>query len=254
MNCPACGKQPAHTVEQYHYLESGLNNVFVDGVGIFRCACGQEYIQLPGAQEVHNQVASALLNKPSLLTGPEAKFLRKWLRLTSDDLAKALGYTRVSVSRMENKGRLTVATERLLRLYASQIGNIPIDVEKLFPTISDTPDQKFKIVVGEVPPVIQYSVNAFGSALVLSSTTESLELKPFAEFMKPSVRSKMLAGVTTGFQYSVKASGAAKIVTPAESSTQYAKSMRVFAMTQELSEEIDKPSESAANQQLAQAA
>ena len=208
MICPACGRKPAHTIEEYHYRESGLDNVFVRGVGIYKCNCGQEYVQLPGVQAVHQQVAVELLNKTSLLTGAEARFLRKWLGLTSDQLANALGYTRVSVSRRENKG-LTVATDRSLRLYASQVGNIPIDVEKLFSTISDTPDQNFKITVGAVPPVPEYSVKVSETALAIAS---------------------------------------------AESSTQYANLTKVFAMSQELAGGIGKPSSSAANQELAQAA
>lgn len=208
MICPECGSQPRYSVERYQYRESGLDNVFVDGVGIFRCVCDQEYIQLPGAQEVHNQVASALLNKTSLLTGSEARFLRKWLRLTSDELAKALGYTRISVSRRENKG-LTVASDRSLRLYASQVGNLSIDVGKLFSRITDKPEQDFRIVVGDALPVLQYSV---------------------------------------------KASRTASAVASAESSTQYAILMRVFAMSQELAEGVGKSSGSAANQELAQAA
>ena len=208
MICPACGRKPAHTIEEYHYRESGLDNVFVRGVGIYKCNCGQEYVQLPGVQAVHQQVAVELLNKTSLLTGAEARFLRKWLGLTSDQLANALGYTRVSVSRRENRG-LTVATDRSLRLYASQVGNISIDVGKLFSRITDKPEQDFRIVVGNALPVLQYSV---------------------------------------------KASRTASAVASAESSTQYAILMRVFAMSQELAEGVGKSSGSAANQELAQAA
>lgn len=146
MNCPACGRQPRYTVEQYQYRESGLDNVFVRGVGLYRCKCGQEYVQLPGAQHVHDQVASALLNKPSMLTGPEAKFLRKWLRLTSEGMAEVLGYTRVSVSRWEKHGP-SVATDRVLRLYASAVRHISIDFENLFPSVKDKPQKNFRIVV-----------------------------------------------------------------------------------------------------------
>ena len=199
MICPECGSQPRYSVERYQYRESGLDNVFVDGVGIFRCVCGQEYIQLPGTQEVHNQVASALLNKTSLLTGSEARFLRKWLRLTSDELAKALGYTRVSVSRRENRG-LTVATDRSLRLYASQVGNISIDVGKLFSTINDRPQRNFKIAVDGGKPLTQYSVDASTPASAVA-TAESLKRELFADFQNAfalSPRPAEVAGTGPG--------------------------------------------------------
>jgi|CXWL01.1.fsa_nt_gi putative zinc finger/helix-turn-helix YgiT family protein len=149
MICPTCGKQTTHTVEEYNYRESGLDNVFVRGVDLFQCACGEEYVQLPGVQEIHNQIASAILNKESLLTGAEAKFLRKWLRMTSEDLARALGVTRVTVSRWENQ-EVPDWNDRPLRLYASNVGKIYVDFGKLFSSGVNSPNPDFKIVVGKV--------------------------------------------------------------------------------------------------------
>ena len=179
MICPACGRQASHhTVEKYQYRESGLDNVFVTGAEIFRCECGQEYVQLPGAQEIHDQVASGVLNKFSLLTGPEAKFLRKWLRLTSEEMAKALGYTRVSVSRWENRG-LSAATDRALRLYASAVRNVPINFEMLFSSISAKPQKSFRIVVGGVK-----AADAYTSASPIVSAGSSMQ-EPLANFDGP---------------------------------------------------------------------
>ena len=185
MICPACGKQPSHTVEQYQYRESGLNNVFVRGVGIDRCKCGQEYVQLPGAQEVHDQVASALLSKSSLLTGPESKFLRKWLRMTSEEMAKALGYTRVTVSRWENDG-LSAKTDRTLRLYASAVRDMSIDFENLFTTVNAKPEKNFRIVVDGIRAP-QYSVTFAPKAVVATfMTTLALPVEPARQFVSVS--------------------------------------------------------------------
>lgn len=171
MICPACGKHPSHAVEHYRYRESGLNNVTVTGVGIFRCECGQEYVQLPGAQKVHDQIALALLNKPSLLTGRESKFLRKWLRLTSEEMANALGYTRVTASRWENEGP-SVKTDRAIRLYASAVRNIAIDFENLFSSMNTKPQSNFKIVVDGEKTTPQYSdVQKQPLNIICSATT-----------------------------------------------------------------------------------
>lgn len=148
MICPNCGGQTSYTTEQYRYHESGLDNVFVDGVKIFKCHCGEEYVQLPGAREIHDTVASELLHKPSLLTGPEAKFLRKWLRHTSEDLAKALGHTRVTVSRWEND-KPSIANDRALRLYAASLGKVEVDFANLFISMSGKPQRQFKIIITE---------------------------------------------------------------------------------------------------------
>lgn len=177
MICPVCGRKPSHAIEEYRYRESGLDNVFVSGVGIFRCHCGQEYVHLPGAQEVHDKVASVLLSKSSVLTGPEAKFLRKWLRLTSEEMAKVLGYTRVSVSRWEKHGP-SVATDRVLRLYASAVRSLSIDFETLFSTVNAKPEKNFRIVVDGAKTALQYSVDvaqaASTSVTLKSSIQEAL--------------------------------------------------------------------------------
>jgi DNA-binding transcriptional regulator YiaG len=134
-------------------------------------------VQLPGVQEIHAQVASALLKKSSLLTGPESKFLRKWLRLTSEDMAQALGYTRVTVSRWENDGP-SAKTDRALRLYASAVRKTPINFEILFSSMNDKPQKNFRIEVDGIRTAPQYSagVSMSTSAVVaaLSSKQETL--------------------------------------------------------------------------------
>jgi putative zinc finger/helix-turn-helix YgiT family protein len=151
MICPNCGKRPSHSIEEYRYRECGLDNVYVKGVGIFRCQCGEEYVQLPGVQEVHNQIASELLSKSSLLTGAEFKFLRKWLGLTSEEMAQVLGLTRVTVSRRENQG-ISSAADRMVRLLAASMKNIRVNAQRLFRTISDKPARDFKIVIDMFKP------------------------------------------------------------------------------------------------------
>jgi putative zinc finger/helix-turn-helix YgiT family protein len=148
MICPICGRKLSATVQDYHYIESGLDNVFVSGVTLYKCRCGEEYVQLPGAQLVHDQIASELLKKSSLLTGAEAKFLRKWLRLTSEELAQALGKTRVSVSRWENTNPSSSA-DRTLRLYVSAVGNIPVNFAALFSALKNRPQQGYKVLIGD---------------------------------------------------------------------------------------------------------
>lgn len=160
MTCPMCGANTSRSVEQYHYVESGLDNVFVAGTEVYKCKCGETYVQLPGVENVHGQIATALLHKNSLLTGSEAKFIRKWLGLKSEELARALGYTRVSVSRWENKS-VPESADRALRLYASSVGHVPINFSQLFASLSPTPERHYRITVGETP---------FMSSTVLSRT------------------------------------------------------------------------------------
>ncbi len=147
MICPKCGNRPSYSVaKKYQYRESGLDNVFVNDVGIFRCRCGEEYIQIPGIQEVHDQIALKLLKKNSLLTGQECTFLRKWLRLTSVQIADLLGVTRMSVSRWENNVP-TPAMDKLIRLLAADVRNVSLDARALFESIALKPAKGFTIPI-----------------------------------------------------------------------------------------------------------
>lgn len=120
MTCPQCGKPlpRPEVVRLYHYRESGLDNVYLKNIATYRCTCGERLVQIPAVERVHDAIASELLSKPSLLTGAEFRFLRKWVGLTAPELASALGIkTRITISRWENeKAPLTAAADRAMRL------------------------------------------------------------------------------------------------------------------------------------------
>jgi putative zinc finger/helix-turn-helix YgiT family protein len=250
MNCPMCGKNPIYSTERYHYRESGLDHVFVSGVSIYRCKCGEEYVQLPGVDNIHSQIALELLLKQSLLTGPESRFLRKWLGLKSEELAKALGYTRVTVSRWENEGP-SANTDRSLRLYASVTRSIAIDFVSLFSTIKDKPEKNFRIEVDGALPHLPSSSDVSETASAIASAAESLELRPFASY----VTSQAVASTSFVLDSSVIVSGTATVSLSAKSIidmlTNFDKTLSMPTRSIEVtSEGPDK----AANQELAQAA
>jgi putative zinc finger/helix-turn-helix YgiT family protein len=120
MTCPQCGATlpRPEVVRSYHYRESGLDTVYLKDITTYRCACGERLVQIPAVEHVHDSIAAELLAKPSLLTGPEFRFLRKWVGLTAPELSSALGVkTRITISRWENnKAPLTAAADHAMRL------------------------------------------------------------------------------------------------------------------------------------------
>jgi putative transcriptional regulator len=122
--CPSCGKRKKTRKGKYHYTESGLQNVWLIGVEIFECDCGEKFAFIPYVQELHKLIAEILLKQEDQLSGREIRFLRKHMGLKAKDFAKELGVKNVTVSRWENGDYSpTESLDRLIRLiYAARMG------------------------------------------------------------------------------------------------------------------------------------
>jgi putative zinc finger/helix-turn-helix YgiT family protein len=103
----------------YPYKESGLDNIIINGMLAYRCPhCSELYPIIPNIKKLHELIAKALINKPSLLLGKELVFLRKELGIKAKEIAEIFGVTKVSVSRWENtKGPINAFADRLIRLF-----------------------------------------------------------------------------------------------------------------------------------------
>ena len=119
MKCLECGKDlRVRKNRTYRYQESGLRSVLLTGIRVFRCAaCRTVFPEIPNILELHRSIASALAQKPSPLTGPELRFLRKEIGLKAKDLARHLGTTDVNLSRWETGDTpVNPAADRLVRV------------------------------------------------------------------------------------------------------------------------------------------
>lgn len=97
-SCPGCGneKTSSKEVKRHHYVESGLDDVFLlGGVHIIKCtACGGEFRYVPDEQQLLQVIAIVLLAGPAPLSGAAQTYLRKTCDLTQAQLAKLLGISR----------------------------------------------------------------------------------------------------------------------------------------------------------------
>lgn len=94
-----------------------LPTVVVTGIEGRKCSgCGDLKYGLPNMEELFRVVAGLLVQKPERLSGPEARFLRKWLGWSGQDTADRLGFTPETVSRWENdKVPISETADKLLR-------------------------------------------------------------------------------------------------------------------------------------------
>ena len=117
IQCPVCQEKHETFTGDYRYLESGLDNVIVCGIEIYRCSCGESAL-LPSPLALHDAIANCLLNQKESLSGQEIKFLRKRLSLSGRDFARHLGVDNATVSHWENgKDNPSELADRLIRLF-----------------------------------------------------------------------------------------------------------------------------------------
>ena len=118
MLCPTCKKEGQIYIGKHHYTESGLLNVWLEGVEIFECECGEKFAFIPCPQELHKLIAEILLKKEEQLSGSEIRFLRKHMGLKAKDFAKKIGVRNVTVSRWERDQTIPPKPiDRLIRYF-----------------------------------------------------------------------------------------------------------------------------------------
>ena len=143
MKCPRCKKAMDCRVGEHHYLESGLDDIILGGVEIYSCSCGEEVVSIPSVPKLHALIGQALIEKGSLLTGSEIRFLRKNVGLTGKRLADIMAVANATISRWESGAQaVSRSHDRLLRLLYASLRGLPPEktrnlVEEDFSKISD---------------------------------------------------------------------------------------------------------------------
>jgi len=121
MKCALCDaimrKRTATRAAPYRYTLSGLPNVLLSGIDVYRCAaCAVESSVIPRAGELHRLIAETLAKRPFRLRGEEIRYLRKHLGVSSKIFAAAVGIAPETLSRAEgNKQPLPLPAEQVLR-------------------------------------------------------------------------------------------------------------------------------------------
>jgi DNA-binding transcriptional regulator YiaG len=106
------------TMTPYHYIESGLDTIYLlNGVHTIE-EDGDTFTSINDIEQLHLQIAKALINKHSPLQAKEFKFLRVELNLSQKALAELLGVDSQTVARWE-KGETAIprGSDVLLRAY-----------------------------------------------------------------------------------------------------------------------------------------
>ena len=173
MKCRNCqNEMPPIKIQKYQYDLTGLENVFLDNMEVYSCAtCEMRIPIIPKILKLHNTIAFAIVCKHSLLNGAEIRFLRKNLRIKSQDWAKLLRTDKSVYSRWENNSQnISLQSDLLIRyLYIRLLEEKKeIRLEKqIVENLSKITDEKTAIII-DVEQIESYSYMPFSEALYLA--------------------------------------------------------------------------------------
>jgi DNA-binding XRE family transcriptional regulator len=104
--------------KKYHYLESGLRNVWLHG-GVIETSCADcrhRSVAIKKEPQLLQVIAMGLLMRTGSLRGPELKYLRQACELTQETLAERLDVRRPTISEWEAGDLEKVEKARMLHL------------------------------------------------------------------------------------------------------------------------------------------
>src|SRR5712692_3785367 len=94
-DCRKSSKKIAATFENlYHFVHSGLPNVYLAGINYYVCEkCGKQSADIPALSDLMVKIARAVVGQDARLDGAEIRFLRKRLKKKSAEFGKIIGVT-----------------------------------------------------------------------------------------------------------------------------------------------------------------
>jgi DNA-binding transcriptional regulator YiaG len=109
----------------YHFLDSGLSNVYLSGIKYWICkVCGKLSAEIPAPVQLMNVIAESVVMKRGILAGEEIKFLRKRAGKKASDFASLISTTPEHFCKLETgKLKLTEPLDKLIRLTYGMLSN-----------------------------------------------------------------------------------------------------------------------------------
>lgn len=130
----------------YHYTESGLDNVFIEGLEVSVDDEGEEVYHIPRVNLLHREIAAGIVLHKAAIAPRELRFLRTELGMTQAELARVVHVDTQTVGRWE-RGETPIlpAAEVVVRQLAIErlgLGETPTIEElssRVVPTVRPEP-------------------------------------------------------------------------------------------------------------------
>ncbi|MER8799330.1 helix-turn-helix transcriptional regulator [Mesorhizobium sp. M0998] len=112
----------------HHYTESGLLNVYIEGIAVEVDDDGDDIITIPAVNELHQVIALGIVSHAKGMSGDELRFLRSEMGLTQAELAALVHRDKQSIGRWErNEIDIDSSAEALVRRLAIEKLGLPVD-------------------------------------------------------------------------------------------------------------------------------
>ena len=133
----------------YHYAESGLDNVMVEGVDFLVDDAGEQVVTIPNVNGLHKAIATGIVMKQGSMTGRELRFLRSEMGMTQAELAQYVHREPLAISRWERGevAEIDPNAEAMIRLLARE--SLGLDVEASVKSIAG-----WSVASAETPPIV----------------------------------------------------------------------------------------------------
>jgi transcriptional regulator with XRE-family HTH domain len=101
----------------FHFVDSGLDNVYLVGIRYFANADGTFSAEIPAIKQLMRLIARDIVMSPKGLTGKEVRFLRKRLGKKGTEYCRYLGIEPETLSRVENGStKASIQVQKLAKL------------------------------------------------------------------------------------------------------------------------------------------
>lgn len=112
----------------HHYTESGLLNVYIEGIVVETDDDGDEIVTIPAINELHRTIALGIVSHAKGIAGEELRFLRTEMGLTQAELAVLVHRDKQTIGRWErNEIEIDSSAEALLRRFAIEKLELPTE-------------------------------------------------------------------------------------------------------------------------------
>ena len=115
-------------ITEYHYTESGLDNVFIlADIPLEKYEDGEKYIIIPAVGLLHQFITQAVINATGILNGKEIRFLRTEMEKTQAELAEILHCDSQTIARWEkDEHAISPAHDLIIRQLVAEELDIPL--------------------------------------------------------------------------------------------------------------------------------